>query len=99
MSADHLKYQLEDMLGRGFGNLDHWQEYQELKTRYEDITGDRQFSILELEGRLNILINDHDNYDFPDLPEPLFREYMHVVGRLYLIKPTSAMRYLELLKD
>lgn len=98
MSMDIVKYQLEEFLVAGFQDLEDCQSYQELKRMYEEETGDMQFSIMELQGRLDYIIHQQDyDWDFPNLPADVFSEYMNKVGKIYLLDKQQGMSYLTFL--
>lgn len=98
MTMDSVKYELEEFLSAGFQGLEEVQYYQELKKEYEEETGDMQFSILELQGRLDYIIHQQDyDWDFPDLPSDIFAEYMEKVGRIYLLDKRQGIAYLKFL--
>lgn len=98
MSMDSVKYELEELLSAGFQGLEDSQYYQELKQEYEEETGDMQFSIIELQGRLDYIINQQDyDWNFPDLPSDIFAEYMEKVGKIYLLNKRKGMSYLQYL--
>ncbi|WP_449448630.1 DUF5962 family protein [Streptococcus suis] len=98
MTMDSVKYELEELLSAGFQGLEEVQYYQELKKEYEEETGDMQFSILELQGRLDYIIHQQDyDWDFPDLPSDIFAEYMEKVGRIYLLDKRQGIAYLKFL--
>lgn len=98
MTMDSVKYELEELLSVGFQGLEEVQYYQELKKEYEEETGDMQFSILELQGRLDYIIHQQDyDWDFPDLPSDIFAEYMEKVGRIYLLDKRQGIAYLKFL--
>lgn len=95
---DSVKYELEELFSAGFQELDKVQKYQELKQKYEEETGDMQFSILELQGRLDYIIHQKDyDWDFPDLPSDIFSEYMEKVGKIYLLDKRQGISYLRFL--
>lgn len=98
MTMDSVKYELEELLSAGFQGLEEVQYYQELKKEYEEETGDLQFSVLELQGRLDYILNQQDyDWSFPELPEDIFAEYMDKVGRLYLLNKKQGLYYLGFL--
>ncbi|HEL1991106.1 TPA: hypothetical protein U0577_000999 [Streptococcus suis] len=95
---DNIKYELEEILSAGFSDLYEHQAYQELKAQYEEETGDTQFSVLELQGRLDYILNQQDyDWSFPELPEDIFAEYMEKVGRIYLLNKKQGLYYLGFL--
>lgn len=99
MAMDSVKYQLEEWLGTGFRDQEDYQEYLTLKQDYEATTGDMQFSILELQGRLDYIIHQQDyDWDFPDLPTDIFEEYMVKVGQIYLLDKEQGISYLKFLR-
>ncbi|MFM0787650.1 DUF5962 family protein [Streptococcus suis] len=98
MTMDNIKYELEEILSAGFSDLSEHQAYQELKAQYEEETGDTQFSILELQGRLDYILNQQDyDWSFPELPADIFAEYMEKVGRIYLLNKKQGLYYLGFL--
>lgn len=98
MTMDSVKYQLEELLSSGFQDVEDYENYQNLKQNYEEITGDMQFSILELQGQLDYMIHQQDyDWDFPDLPSDIFRDYMGKVGKIYLLDKEQGISYLKFL--
>ena len=98
MTMESIKYQLEELLATGFQDMDSCQSYQELKREYEEETGDMQFSIMELGGRLDYIIHQQDyDWEFPELPSDIFSEYMEKVGKMYLLDKQQGISYLTFL--
>lgn len=80
-TVEEMRYQLEELVSRGFTSPEDRANYQTLKEEYEDETLDYSFSKREITGQLELIITSREN-DFPNLDEVTKSEYLDLVAKL-----------------